>query len=459
MRELVERLIKEMVGAAQARAMYGPSHKLTSQAVKSVHNILAEIFAEAEEITIGVIGDEIAFEKEPFYNLSQNISGFIKDLKDRKIEKITFLKAPDEEEVAAFMGLVTKNPSAIEGQGGIDNAIKSSGILHIFTGNINASGDASSGISSGDLAEMAKGVFTEGEDYLKSAFADIAKRKTIDLSAARLFVVKLISSLARNRHSLLMLTSIKSHDEYTFIHSINVSIFSVIQAEALRLGERALTEIGIAGLLHDSGKLALSSDILQKPKALDERDIEEMHKHPVDGAKLLLETVPSNPLSAIAAFEHHIRFDQGGYPRRIFGGPVNPASIMVSIADVYDALRSKRAYHEDMAPEKTYEEMMKLSGKEFDPKLLANFFKVIGIYPPGTLVELDDGSIAIVLKESAIDMNRPQVEILYDGSGNKMSRSSIVNLLEKDRTTQKYKRSIVKSVAAGKVELPGKYNI
>ncbi|MBP7056486.1 MAG: hypothetical protein KBB52_06515, partial [Candidatus Omnitrophica bacterium] len=259
MRELVERLIKEMVSAAQARGMYGPSHKLTSQAVKSVHGILDEIFANTEEITIGVIGDEIAFEKEPFYSLSQNISGFIKDLKDRKIEKITFLKAPGEEEIEAFLGLVTKNPSVIEGQGGIDNAIKSSGIAHIFTGNINTAADAGSGISSGDLAEMAKGVFSEGEDYLKSAFADIAKRKTIDISAARLFVVKLISSLARNRHSLLMLTSIKSHDEYTFIHSINVSIFSVIQAEALRLGERALTEIGIAGLLHDSGKLALSS--------------------------------------------------------------------------------------------------------------------------------------------------------------------------------------------------------
>lgn len=457
MRALVEKFIKEMVAAAQARGMYGPGHKLTREAVAEVRGVLDEIFSKVDDMTIGIIGNEIAFEKEPFYSLSQTVSGFIESLKDIKIEKITFLSSPSEEEIAAFLEIITRNPSVVEASGGVRKMMEASSIIHIFTGSLASADELKSGAITGDLAEMAESVFNEGENYLKGAFDDVKKKRAIDISAARLFVVKLIGNLARNRHSLLMLTSIKSHDEYTFVHSINVAIFSVIQAEALRLGEKLLTEIGIAGLLHDTGKLVLPGDILRKPKGLDEHDLEVMHRHPVDGAKLLLETVASNPLAAIAAFEHHIKLDQQGYPARRFGGPINPASMMVSIADVYDALRSKRAYHEDMAPERTYEEMAKLSGTDFDPKLLKSFFQVIGVYPPGTLVELDDGSVGIVLKESATDIKRPQVEILYDGEGRKMEPSPIVNLLEKDRVTKEYKISIVKSIASGKVEVPDRY--
>jgi len=417
MRALVEKFIKEMAGAGQARVMYGANHKITREAVGRLSGILEEILSTADEITIGIIGDEIAFEKKPFYSLSRSVAGFIANLKELKIEKVTFLRSPSEPEIAAFLDIITKNPAAIEGEGGVKKMMGRSGIIHIFTGNLASADELNAGAISGDIAKMAKSVFFEGESYLKSTFEDIKQKKAIDISAARLFVIKLIGNLARNRHSLLMLTSIKSHDEYTFIHSINVAIFSVIQAESLRLGERLLTEIGIAGLMHDTGKLILAGDILRKPKALDEHDLEEIHKHPIDGAKLLLESVASNPLAAIAAFEHHLRLDQQGYPPRIFAGPMNPASMMISISDVYDALRSKRAYHEDMAPEKTHQEMMKLSGNGFDPSLLLNFFQVIGVYPPGTLVELDDRSIGIVLKESSLNMTRPQIEILYDGTG------------------------------------------
>lgn len=459
MRPLVEKFIKEMVTAMRSRVMYGPGHKLAKEAAGRLVGILAEIFSKTDEITLGIVGDEIAFEKEPFYRLSQTMAGFIADLKEIGIEKITFLRCPGEDEIAAFLDIITKNAGAIKEAGGVIKMMEASAITHIFIGSLASADELDAGTISDDIAKMATSVFSEGEHYLKYTFEGVKRKRAVDISAARVFVVKLIGNLARNRHSLLMLTSIKSHDEYTFIHSINVAIFSVIQAEALRLGERLLTEIGIAGLLHDTGKLIISGDILRKPKALDERDLEEMHKHPVDGARILLETAASNPIAAIAAFEHHVRLDQKGYPPRLFGGPMNPASMMISIADVYDALRSKRAYHEDMAPEKTYDEMTKLSGSGFDPKLLLNFFQVIGVYPPGTLVELDDRSIGIVLKESSTDITRPQIEILYDGAGKKMTSSPIVNLLEKDRATQKYKMSIVKSIASGKINMPDKYKV
>jgi len=131
---------------------------------------------------------------------------------------------------------------------------------------------------------------------------------------------------------------------------------------------------------------------------------------------------------------------------------------MVAIADIYDALRSKRAYHEEMAPEKTYEEMTKMAGTHLHPDLVENFFKIIGVYPPGTLVELDNKEVGLVVKESILDIKRPQVEILYNSKGEKEKEPYIINLLEKDNESGSYKYSIVKSILlTEKYELPRKY--
>jgi hypothetical protein len=131
--------------------------------------------------------------------------------------------------------------------------------------------------------------------------------------------------------------------------------------------------------------------------------------------------------------------------------------MMISIADYYDAMRSTRHYRAEMTPEEVYEEMMRLSGKQFHPDLLNHFFSIIGVYPPGTLVELDTKEIGIVVKESATDFKRPQVEILYDGEGKKVKDPETVNLLAKDDAGA-FKKSIVRSLAqSDAAKIPGKY--
>ena len=455
-RERVTVLIMEIASAIQARGMYGGAHKLSRDAVTKLSRVLADIFEDRDEITIGIIGDEVIFEKEPLYELARTTGGFTRGMRDAGIDKITFLGSPSSEEIAGFLTVISAPPR----EGGpeeIHALLESAGVSHIILGQNSAAKEGFAGMMAGNLAELAKDTFQDGEKYLEKTFDDIKQNKPIDVSAARFFVVKLIGNLARNKNSLLMLTSIKEHDEYTFVHSINVAIFSVIQAEALGLGERALNEIGVAGLLHDTGKLVLPGDLLRKSEELSEDELRQIHDHPAGGAKILLRSLGESPLAAIGAFEHHIRFDQKGYPPRIFSGPINPASMMIAIADVYDALRSKRAYHEDMAPEKTYDEMMKLSAKNFDPKLLANFFQIVGVYPPGTIVELSDRSIGIVLRESSLDIRRPQVELLYDAHGQKAAASRILNLLEKIRDTGDYRWTVTRSIAPGKCEVPAKF--
>jgi hypothetical protein len=146
-----------------------------------------------------------------------------------------------------------------------------------------------------------------------------------------------------------------------------------------------------------------------------------------------------------------------GYPRKLYGKKLNLISMMIAISDYYDQLRRKPFYYEEGGPEKAYEEMMKLSGKLFHPDLLKNFFSIIGLYPPGTLVELDSQEIALVIQASMFDIKRPQVEVLYDKFGEKYDEPRIMNLMEKNKNGQ-FKKSIVKSIPPlEKFSIPEKY--
>lgn len=457
-RSKVEGLLKELLAVMQIRKNYGPDHKLTKEAVENLRKELDLALVRQAEITIGIVGNEFAFESQPFYEASKNMSSFITHLKELKIEKITFLKGVTEKELSSFLSIITMTPAAMEKAGGIKALSVSVGLKFIVFSRMYLGGSESQEADV-DINVTAKQNIQEGIDFLTKISESINSKNPLDVGSAYFFVNKIIGNLLQNKESLFILTNIKSHDEYTFLHSLNVAILTLAQAESLGIKQERLTELGVAALLHDAGKLILSGDIIRKKGKLETSDLEKIRLHPVDGAKVLLDSAEVNPLGAIVSFEHHVRYDAQGYPVRIYGGKPNIASMMVAIADIYDALRSKRAYHEEMAPEKTYEEMTKMSGTHLHPDLVENFFKIIGVYPPGTLVELDNKSVGLVVKESILDIKRPQVEILYNGRGEKEKEPYIINLLEKDNESGNFKFTIVKSILlTEKHELPQKYS-
>jgi HD-GYP domain-containing protein (c-di-GMP phosphodiesterase class II) len=266
-----------------------------------------------------------------------------------------------------------------------------------------------------------------------------------------------------NKNLLLMLTSIKGQDENMFMHGVNVAVFTLLQAEVLGLEDKYLIDMGIASLLHDIGKLGLPSDAIKSLEAksqneLTEEDQKQQAFQDITGAKIMLESEGIPVLAAIAAFEHNIRYDMQGPPKKIYGKSLNLVSMMLAISDYYDKLRRSPEYYKEGGPERAYDKMMAESGKRLHPDLLENFFTVIGVFPPGTLVELDTGEIALVIQASMLDKKRPQIEIIYNTDGEKYQEPSIVNLVEKDRRGQ-YKRSITRSISPmGQFKLPEKYS-
>ena len=458
-RTTVEELIKELFAARQVNKNYGPEHELTKGSIKKLLLRLEAIFSSQPEITLGIIGDEIAFAKEPLYELSKHAQEIIAHLKGLKIERISFLRGVEGKELLSFLDIINMSSEAVEKSGGVNRLAESLGIKRIIFSRLASGSSSSTAGNEADTNTLVRQNIQETIQFLEKTSDDIKQNRKIDAQLAYLLINRIISNLLKNKEPLLILSSLKSHDEYTFLHSLNVAILTLVQAEALGIEGAHLTEIGVAALLHDSGKLVLSGDIIRKKEKLLPDEFGRIRQHPLDGAKILFDSSEINPLSALVSFEHHIGYNSQGYPQRLYGGKPNLVSMMVSIADFYDALRSKRSYHDEMAPEKVYEEITKVSGSQLHPELVENFFSVLGVYPPGTLVELDDKSVGLVIKESAFDIRRPQVELLYAADGQKIKDPYVVNLLEKDKNSGKYKLTILKSLAVTeKIDLPEKYH-
>jgi len=172
-------------------------------------------------------------------------------------------------------------------------------------------------------------------------------------------------------------------------------------------------DLGIAALYHDVGKLYISLKVIQKESKLSEKEFLQVRHHPLLGAKILDGYKDAlGILPIVVAYEHHLRYDLTGYPKSPYHRKPHPASMMVSICDVYDALALKRSYKKDYPPEKIHELMMLEKGKIFDPQLLDKFFSFIGVWPVGTLVSMSDGRVGVVRATNELDIDRPSVEVL-----------------------------------------------
>jgi HD-GYP domain-containing protein (c-di-GMP phosphodiesterase class II) len=181
----------------------------------------------------------------------------------------------------------------------------------------------------------------------------------------------------------------------------------------LQFAKDDVLDLGIAALYHDVGKLYISLKVIQKESKLSEGEFLQVRNHPLLGARILegyKEVLGILPI--VVCYEHHLRYDLTGYPKSPYSRKPHPASMMVSICDVYDALALKRSYKKDYPPEKIRELMMLEKGRIFEPQLLDKFFQFMGAWPIGTLVELSDRRIGVVRAQNEFEIERPSVQVL-----------------------------------------------
>jgi putative nucleotidyltransferase with HDIG domain len=277
---------------------------------------------------------------------------------------------------------------------------------------------------------------------------DVRIGRSIDSTEAREAVENIMDSITRNREALVCLTQLKNRDEYTSIHSMNVCILCIAFARHLGLNEEQTRIIGVGALLHDLGKMLVPLEILNKPGKLTSEEFEIMKNHVLLGAELLKDTPGIPPRSLRVAMEHHERFKGGGYPRGLSEGQISLVGQLAAIVDVYDAITSDRVYHNHMHPHDAIKRMYEWSERDFNRSLLEKFIKCIGIYPLGSLVEVNKADIGFVISSNMTSALKPDVLLVMDGQRKRYPAPHKISLTDKGNAAKKDKWVITRVLDA-----------
>ncbi|NLK07608.1 MAG: HD-GYP domain-containing protein [Firmicutes bacterium] len=232
---------------------------------------------------------------------------------------------------------------------------------------------------------------------LHEGFSAVKVGGTFDLAPIEDVVYSMIDEVIINSDVAVHLTDIRSHDDYTFGHSVNVCVLSIVMGIALELDQRNLAELAMGAMLHDVGKTQIPEKILLKSSKLNAVEWEEMKRHARFGFDLLRLKPELSAKAAHVAYQHHERVNGSGYPRGLVDDEIHLFARIASVADTYDAMTSDRVYRKGVPPHLALQAIAGLRGLQFDPELVDIFLKSVVPYPPGCKVELANGDVGMVV--------------------------------------------------------------
>jgi HD-GYP domain-containing protein (c-di-GMP phosphodiesterase class II) len=276
---------------------------------------------------------------------------------------------------------------------------------------------------------QAVGMVREARRITKNLMDEARLGSSINTEQAKSTVSDCVQSILRNPDALLWLSKIRDVDEYTAEHSLNVCILSIAFGRHIGFEEGELHKIGLCGLLHDVGKMKVPLDVINKPGRLTDKEFKMIKAHAVHGRNLLMTSSGGYQGVVDVAYSHHERIDGKGYPRGIKASGITDFSRIVSIVDAYDAMTAQRCYAEAMPSTEALREIYRCRGTQFDERIATQFVEMVGIYPPGSIVELVNGCLGIVLNTNYRNRHLPKV-LIVRGQDKSESKEKIVNLAE-----------------------------
>lgn len=247
------------------------------------------------------------------------------------------------------------------------------------------------------------------------------------LDLTKKLVSDIVEQLLENKDTMVNLIDLKFFDDYTFFHSVNVAVLSVVIGVGMGLDKEDLYNLGLGAVLHDMGKVFIDKDILNKPGKLNLQEYEEIKKHSEFGYKFLKETYQIPIASFVGVLHHHEKYDGSGYPSRLSKNNISMLGRIIGIADVYDALISTRPYRKALLPSEAMEYIMANGGIMFDLNIIKVFARKVAPFPIGTYVKLSNGLTGIVYENFEEACMRPSVKVILDGEGKKVT-SRIISL-------------------------------
>lgn len=301
-----------------------------------------------------------------------------------------------------------------------------------------------------DELPAAKLVYTAAKNVIEQAMLDVRMGRDINMDAVNQVVSEMADSVLRNPDALTSLSRLKHFDEYTFFHSVNTSLLALSLGRNLGIEESLLHQLGVGTLLHDIGKTKVPLEILNKPGKYEAHEFEIMKQHVMRGAEVLSGTTGLTDNFLRPALEHHERVDGTGYPYQRQKSELSQFGMMAAVVDIYDAITSDRCYHRAKPAHEALQFLYTISQKgHLEHTLVQRFIQVVGVYPVGSIVQLNTGEVAVV---SRLNRHAPlePVIILVKGPGNTLlSHPETIDLAQPDHSPRRSILSVTDPLSTG----------
>lgn len=433
-------------------------HRLAEECQQIINSL---IHSEGQ-IVFKVVRDNFFFNnlrvavKADKYPIFKNLGN---ELVKRWIGELEFSGEIKKEDLKEFSFLLAQLEEKTEGNYlFLRQALETRGILSIGVDKLEFFKEEDLYIDPEKQKRHSKELYFKAIKLVKELVEGVRQQKVLNIRKAKHLMQNAVNCIVQDESALLGLANIKNYDEYTFNHSVNVSIYAIALGQRIGIPKKQLSHLGMAALFHDLGKTRIPKEILNKTERLEPQEWMLLRSHPVMGAEMVIRMKEWGELTTRmvnATFEHHLKYDLTGYPKLARKRNITLFGRIVTLVDFYDALIRPRAYRRyPYISEKILGIMLERSGKDFDPALVKVLINMIGIYPLGTLVLLSTNEMAIVVQsqEEPELIDRPKVCLLQFGDG-QYRKGESVDLREIDEGTQTFRRAIVKTLD------PNEYNL
>ena len=358
--------------ALAVMTLYPQEHPSRERAIDAAQETLNALWTGTDHPTFTFLEDEVVFGRDRLRDLKEWDWG--RRLMAAGVQRLEFERQVSRDEFESFLEeiLARLTLSAIT-----TSENRQMAPLGIRFGAVGLQGQTQGGAAAEPAPAAMDLTLGDEAETLRWLHQEVRSHGAVPLMEAEAVVRSLSVAMHSDRRMVLPLLQLKEFDQYTTTHSLNVAVLAMGLAEHVECGPREVRAFGVAGLLHDIGKIRIPLDVLIKPGRLSDEERRLMNQHPIDGARIIMTSDDDLDLAAVVAYEHHIMLDGGGYPTMHYGRPCALASRLVHVCDVFDALRTKRPYRDAWASDKVMNYLEERAGTEFDPNLVTAFVRML----------------------------------------------------------------------------------